>query len=105
MTASASTDSDGTIVSYAWDTDNDGAFDDATGVQPFVWFPTAGTQRVGLRVTDNDGATAETTPTVTVVPTVAPSPAISATPNPVRPPPRCSSTPALPTTRRHDHQL
>ena len=45
LTASASTDSDGTIVSYAWDTDNDGAFDDATGVQPFVWFPTAGPQR------------------------------------------------------------
>ena len=84
LNASASTDSDGTIVSYAWDTDNDGAFDDATGVQPSVSFPTAGTQRVGLRVTDNDGATGETYVDVTVDPTVAPSPAISATPNPVQ---------------------
>jgi subtilisin-like proprotein convertase family protein/PKD repeat protein len=90
LTASASTDSDGTVVSYAWDTDDDGAFDDATGVQPFVWFPNPGTQTVGLRVTDNDGATTELRQNVTVVPTVAPTPALSATPNPVQ-----TATPVL----------
>jgi subtilisin-like proprotein convertase family protein len=83
LTAAASADSDGTIVSYAWDTDDDGAFDDATGVQPAVWFPDAGARTIGLRVTDNDGAIGVSYAAVTVDPTVAPVAAISATPNPV----------------------
>jgi len=84
LDASTSHDPDGTIVSYEWDTDNDGSFDDATGVEPSVWFPSPGTHTVWLRVTDNDGATGVTHVDVTVLPTVAPTPAISATPNPVQ---------------------
>jgi hypothetical protein len=43
------------IVSYEWDFDNDGQFDDATGINPTIvgGFPTAGYKPVGLRVTDN----------------------------------------------------
>ncbi|MEA1959212.1 MAG: PKD domain-containing protein [Chloroflexota bacterium] len=61
---SASYDSDGTIVSYEWDMDNDGAYDDATGVMPsFTWNDDySGT--IGLMVTDDAG---EATAAVTTV--------------------------------------
>lgn len=57
LDGSGSTDSDGTIVSYAWDLDNDGAYDDATGVTPSWSWSTGGSHLVSLNVTDNDGAT------------------------------------------------
>jgi FG-GAP-like repeat/SprB repeat/Secretion system C-terminal sorting domain/IPT/TIG domain/PKD domain/FG-GAP repeat len=41
------------IVSYDWDLDNDGAFDDATGINAVYTFPAFGTYTVSLRVTDN----------------------------------------------------
>ena len=50
-------DSDGTIASYAWDTDADGEFDDGTTSFITATFPTLGDQVVALRVTDNQGAT------------------------------------------------
>ena len=53
---SGSTDSDGTIVRYDWDLDNDGSFDDATGETPSIAFaslPLAvrdnGTYTIGVR--------------------------------------------------------
>ena len=53
--ASDSYDPDGTIVSYEWDFDNDGQFDDATGVNPsWQWF-SSGYYSVLLNVTDNEG--------------------------------------------------
>jgi hypothetical protein len=55
--ASASYDPDGTIVSYAWDSDDDGAYDDASGVNPSIKFSDPGTFHVDLKVTDDDGAT------------------------------------------------
>ena len=67
-----STDSDGTIASRAWDTDNDGAYDDGTGTTAARTFTSAGTFTVGLRVVDDDGAPATTTRQVTV--TAAPPP-------------------------------
>ncbi|MFH1921320.1 MAG: PKD domain-containing protein, partial [Planctomycetota bacterium] len=61
LDGSGSYDPDGTIVLYEWDFDYDGVtFDvDATGVNPIPIFnaPDNGTFTVGLRVTDNDGAT------------------------------------------------
>jgi hypothetical protein len=46
------------IVSYEWDFDNDGVFDDATGINATITggFAAAGYHPVGLRVTDNNPA-------------------------------------------------
>ncbi len=71
-----STDSDGTIVSYAWD------FGGATSTDPTPThvFTAAGPHVVTLTVTDDGGATATETTTIDVVPNVAPVAAASATP-------------------------
>ncbi|MFI7441051.1 S8 family serine peptidase [Nonomuraea indica] len=55
---SGSTDSDGTIASYAWDF-GDGST--GTGATATHTYGTAGTYTVKLTVTDDDGATASTT--------------------------------------------
>jgi PKD repeat protein len=69
-----STDGDGTIASRAWDTDNDGAYDDGTGTTASRTFTSAGTFTVGLRVVDDDGAPATTTRQVTVTGGTPPPP-------------------------------
>jgi PKD repeat protein len=63
--ASGSADSDGNIVAYAWDWESEGTYD-WTGAEPVVsyMFPAAGSHRVTLRVTDDDGATATTSQVV-----------------------------------------
>jgi PKD repeat protein len=63
---STSTDSDGSIASYAWDLDNDGAYNDASGSAASKMFPLAGTYTIGLLVTDNEGETDTVAKTVTV---------------------------------------
>ncbi len=63
--ASGSTDTDGTIVKYEWDFDNDGTYD-AEGVTCTHVYDSYGTKTVRLRVTDDMGATATTTMTVEV---------------------------------------
>jgi PKD repeat protein len=63
---STSSDPDGTIASYEWDLNGDGLFDDAAGPEAQKLFPFAGTYTVGLRVTDNDGASAVATETIAV---------------------------------------
>jgi PKD repeat protein len=62
--ASGSSDSDGTIASYAW-TFGDGTI--GTGAAPTHTYAGAGTFTVGLTVTDNGGATGTRTATVTLV--------------------------------------
>jgi hypothetical protein len=54
LDATASTDADGWIVSYEWDFDGDGDYDDANGsvVDPYT---IGGTRDVCLKVTDNLG--------------------------------------------------
>jgi len=75
LDGAASSDTDGMIVSYEWDLDNDGDYDDATGATADFSSSTAGTYTVGLRVTDDDGDTGTDTATITVaeLPNVAPT--------------------------------
>lgn len=61
--ASASSDFDGTIASYAWDF-GDGTT--GTGVTPSHTYTTGGNYQVSLTVTDNQGATNTVTQAVTV---------------------------------------
>ena len=61
--AGASTDSDGTIASYAW-TFGDGST--GTGVTPTHTYATGNTYSVTLTVTDNQGATGTVTNPITV---------------------------------------
>ncbi|WP_196240627.1 PKD domain-containing protein [Nocardioides anomalus] len=63
LDASGSTDPDGQALSYAWDLDGDGAYDDATGATAGATYP-VGTVTVGLRVTDAGGLSATTAKTV-----------------------------------------
>ena len=52
-----STDPDsGDTLTYAWDLDGDGAYDDSTASKPTYTYNTAGTYNVGLKVTDSQGA-------------------------------------------------
>ena len=55
---SGSSDPNGDPLTYAWDLDGDGAFDDSTAVKPSWTYNTAGNYRVSLRVSDGRGATA-----------------------------------------------
>ncbi|MCC7478033.1 PKD domain-containing protein [bacterium] len=65
--ASASSDPDGTIVTFDWDMDNDGSFEILDGGSSRnLSYIVIGSITVGVRVTDNDGATAQTTATVDV---------------------------------------
>jgi PKD repeat protein len=49
--------SDDPIVAWAWDTDDDGEFDDGTGAPKTISFPDPGLHRVRLRATDMGGLT------------------------------------------------
>ncbi len=59
-------DPDGTIVSYDWDLDDDGEFDDAVGAMPTVTFTAPYSGNISLKVTDNNGATDTDTTTLTI---------------------------------------
>ena len=64
--ASGSTDANHDTLSYAWDLDGDGAYDDGTGVTESRTYTAAGNVTVGLRVTDPMGAAGTATQTVAV---------------------------------------
>ncbi len=66
LDASGSSDPDDVIVSYEWDLDNDGEYDDATGIKAGVTFEDNGNYTVGLKVTDSNGEFDTDTATVTV---------------------------------------
>ncbi len=63
MDASASTDNDGAISSYAWDY-GDGS--SGSGVTSSHTYPDAGSYIITLTLTDDDGATANSSDTITV---------------------------------------
>jgi uncharacterized repeat protein (TIGR01451 family) len=54
---SNSYDPDGIITSYDWDFDNDGQYDDASGVSPTYNWSSPGIYMISLNVLDDDGAT------------------------------------------------
>ncbi len=75
LDASASTDPDpGDALSFAWDLDGDGAFDDSTAVAPTWVYASPGSYRPAVRVTDRAGEAAVKSVTVEVgsppVPTI-----------------------------------
>jgi hypothetical protein len=72
LDASGSSDPDDNIVLYEWDLDNDGEYDDATGLTADVVFGDNGSFTVGLRVTDEFGESDTDTAEV-VVNNVAPT--------------------------------
>jgi PKD repeat protein len=61
-----SSDPDGDTLSYAWDLDGDGAFDDSTAAQPTFTYTSQGSYTATLRVTDPDGASDTDSVTITV---------------------------------------
>ena len=70
LDASGTTDPGDDALTYAWDLDNDGVYDDATGVGPTLTWPQLTalglssdsiTQTIGLRVTDDHGSVTQTT--------------------------------------------
>jgi PKD repeat protein len=61
----SSTDPDsGGALTYAWDLDGDGAYDDSTASKPSFTYSTAGDYTVRLRVTDSGGASDVSDPLV-----------------------------------------
>lgn len=76
--AAGSDASAGAITAYAWDLDDDGQYDDATGPTPsFTRVGQDGVFTIGLQVTDEFGNTATDSTTVTVT-NVAPTVSIDA---------------------------
>jgi PKD repeat protein len=66
FSSACSSDSDGRIAGQAWDLDNDGSFDDGTGVTAKRSWAAPGNYTVRLGVVDDDGETAIQTKTVTI---------------------------------------
>jgi glucose/arabinose dehydrogenase len=64
--ANGSTDANFDTLTYAWDLDGDGQYDDATGVTASRTYMTPGDVQVGLKVTDPLAAFDTTTRTVSV---------------------------------------
>jgi glucose/arabinose dehydrogenase/PKD repeat protein len=56
----------GDTLSYAWDLDGDGAYDDSTASQPTYTYTTQGSFNASLRVTDSHGASDTDSVTITV---------------------------------------
>jgi hypothetical protein len=81
LDGSGSTDADNNIAAYEWDLDNDGEYDDATGITAVTAFTQVGEHLIGLRVTDEGGLTDTDTAAVTVIDPTPPviTPTISGT--------------------------
>jgi glucose/arabinose dehydrogenase len=76
---SGSSDPEGGQLTYAWDLDGDGAFDDSTAVTPTHTYTQPGTYNARLRVTDAQNLSATSAP-VTITPGNTPPTATINTP-------------------------
>ena len=76
FSAAGSTDPDGDPITYAWDLDGDGQFDDSSLAQPSFTYTAAGTYAVRLRVADDRGGSTVSSP-VTITVQAAPVPTLS----------------------------
>ena len=74
-----SSDPDGDPLTYAWDLDGDGAYDDSTATKPSYTYTTTGIYTASLRVTDSHGATA-TDPVIITVGNTPPTAVINTPP-------------------------
>jgi glucose/arabinose dehydrogenase len=72
-----SSDPDGDPLSYAWDLDGDGAFDDSTAAAPTYTYTQPGSYTAALRVIDGGGASGTATAVISAANT-APTATISA---------------------------
>jgi glucose/arabinose dehydrogenase/PKD repeat protein len=63
---SGSSDPDGGALTYAWDLDGDGAFDDSTAIRPTFTYTAQGSYTATLRVTDPGGLSATDAVTISV---------------------------------------
>jgi len=81
--ASAAVDPDGTISKYEWDLDSNGSFETNGGTNKTTTrsYTTVGARTIGLRITDNSGATATTTQSVTIQ-NAPPTPSFTVSPSP-----------------------
>jgi PKD repeat protein len=61
-----SSDPEGGTLTYAWDLDGDGAYDDSTASQPTYTYTAQGSYAAKLRVTDPGGLSGTATVTITV---------------------------------------
>lgn len=66
FTGNGSTDPDGDPLTFAWDLDGDGGFDDASTRDATYTYTSAGSYTAGLRVTDSSGAQDTATVAITV---------------------------------------
>ena len=62
---SGSSDPDGDTLTYAWDLDGDGAYDDSSAVRPTWTYTASGAVTAALRVTDPQGASGIARVTIT----------------------------------------
>ncbi len=68
LDASTSSDPDGDVLTYEWDLDNDGQYDEASGVIITTSFNQVGDHIIGLRVTDSGGSSDTDTAIITILP-------------------------------------
>jgi glucose/arabinose dehydrogenase len=66
FTGSGSTDPEGGTLTYAWDLDGDGAYDDSTAANPSYTYLTQASVTARLRVTDPGGLTGTASVVITV---------------------------------------
>jgi glucose/arabinose dehydrogenase len=77
---SGSSDPDGDPITYAWDLDGDGLYDDSTAAQPTFTYTQSGTYTTRLRVTDSLGASGLSDPMVITAGNTPPTATIASPP-------------------------